>query len=265
MKLTLYQVDAFADTLFQGNPAAVCILDTWLSDTLMQNIAAENNLAETCFLVKTKDLYEIRWFTPTVEVDLCGHATLAAAYVLANYVEKDTTLFNFHSHRSGPLSVSKANDGYFTLNFPADKIHPVAPIQALNKALGTEVLETWKGATDYMVVLPSQKDLDALQPDLQALSKLDCRGIIVTAKGTEVDFVSRFFAPQSGIDEDPVTGSAHCTLTPYWTSKLNKQILTAQQRSKRKGDLFCELLGNRVNISGKAVLYLKGEIGVGEE
>lgn len=264
MKLTLYQVDAFTETLFEGNPAAVCILDSWLPYTLMQNIAAENNLAETCFLVKTKALYEIRWFTPTVEVDLCGHATLAAAYVLANYVEKDTTLFNFYSHRSGPLSVSKANDGYFTLNFPADQIHPVAPIEALNKALGTEVLETWKGATDYMVVLPSQNELDALQPDLRALSKLDCRGVIVTAQGTKVDFVSRFFAPQSGIDEDPVTGSAHCTLTPYWTSKLNKKELTAQQRSKRGGNLHCELLENRVNISGKAILYMKGEIEIGE-
>ncbi len=160
MKLTLYQVDAFTDTLFKGNPAAVCLLDSWLAEDLMQNIAAENNLAETCFLVKTEKHYEIRWFTPTVEVDLCGHATLAAAYVLANYIEEDTTLFNFHSYRSGPLSVTKQVDGHFTLNFPADNIHLVAPIDTLNTALNTEVLETWKGTTDYMVVLPSQNELD---------------------------------------------------------------------------------------------------------
>ena len=238
-------------------------LESWLEEALMQNIAAENNLAETCFLVKTEKHYEIRWFTPTVEVDLCGHATLAAAFVLANFIEKNTSFFNFHSHRSGPLSVTKQVDGHFTLNFPADKITLVAPIDTLHTALNTEILEIWKGATDYLVVLPSQHDLDALQPDLHTLSKLDCRGVIVTAKGDEVDFVSRFFAPQSGIDEDPVTGSAHCTLTPYWSSKFNKKVLSAQQRSTRRGDLQCELMKDRVHISGKAVLYLKGEMAVG--
>ncbi|MCC9136180.1 PhzF family phenazine biosynthesis protein [Pontibacter silvestris] len=260
-KIKLYQIDAFTDKVFRGNPAAVCVLDEWLEDEKMQNIAAENNLAETAFLVKRENDYEIRWFTPLVEVDLCGHATLASAYVLFNFYNHATDRLNLYSHRSGMLSVEKTGEE-LTLNFPIDVIEKAEAPKALVEALGNTPTATYKGKTDYLLVFASQQDIEAMKPDLRLLATVEARGIIVSAPGDEVDFVSRFFAPQVGVDEDPVTGSAHTTLIPYWSDKLRKKSLTAKQLSKRHGDLKCELLGDRVNISGKAVAYLTGEIDV---
>lgn len=259
MKLKLYQVDAFSKQVFGGNPAAVCVLENWISDYVMQQIAAENNLAETAFLVKKNDCYEIRWFTPKVEVDLCGHATLASAHVLYNYYEKVTTQLNFHSHLSGPLSVSKEND-LLILDFPSDILTQIETPTVLIESLGIKPIETWKGKTDFMLVFEKQKIIEQLTPNFQLLETVGGRGVIVTSKGNDVDFVSRFFGPQVGINEDPVTGSAHTTLIPYWSKKLNKKKLTAQQLSKRKGTLFCKDLGTRVQIAGHAVTYLIGEI-----
>lgn len=262
MKLTLYQIDAFADKPFKGNPAAVCILEEWLEDSLMQKIAMENNLAETAFVVNKDGKFEIRWFTPELEVDLCGHATLASAYVLFNIINIPDSTISFYSPRSGPLKVKKAAGGFMTMDFPADQLHEQPQLPELKEALGLSALKTFKGKTDYMLVFGSQKEIEQMQPDFLKLSKVDARGVIVTARGEQVDFVSRFFAPQSGIIEDPVTGSAHTSLTPYWSKTLGKTELTAKQLSKRSGDLQCEFLGDRVKITGQAVPYLIGEIEV---
>lgn len=259
MKIRMYQVDAFTDKLFGGNPAAVCLLDKWLPDALMQSVAAENNLAETAFLVKNEKGYDIRWFTPTVEVDLCGHATLASAHILFNHSGYTENELQLHSGRSGALMVTR--DGpLLTLNFPADTYMLVETPADLAKGLGIQPLQTFKGKTDYMAIFASEAEVLALKPHPHILSTLDCRGIIATAPGTAVDFVSRFFAPQSGIDEDPVTGSAHTTLTPYWSQALKKTELTAIQASKREGHLQCKHLGDRVAISGNAVTYMEAEI-----
>lgn len=258
MKLPLYQVDAFTDKLFSGNPAAVCPLEDWLPDELMQNIAMENNLAETAFVVPRDADFQIRWFTPTVEVDLCGHATLAAAHILFDHQQHPDNEIRFHS-RSGVLPVRKHGDSLI-LDFPADKIHAVEVLSAFTDALKMKPIEAYKGLSDYMFVFENESQISSLQPDFRALSELDARGIIVTAKGNDVDFVSRFFAPQVGIDEDPVTGSAHTTLTPYWAGVLGKNELTAIQISSRRGYLQCKYLGERVEIRGKAKTYLKGEI-----
>jgi PhzF family phenazine biosynthesis protein len=260
MKQKIYQIDAFTDTVFGGNPAAVCILDSWLPNSLMQNIAAENNLAETAFAVKKGETYELRWFTPELEVDLCGHATLATAFVIFNYHNHIKNTIRFISPRSGELVVEKQEGGLTTMDFPTDNINNVASNSEINKAIGLTPLQTLKGKTDYLLVYNSQTEIENIQPNFHLLNQLDCRGVIVTAPGTEVDFISRFFAPQCGIPEDPVTGSAHTTLTPYWSNKLNKTILTAKQLSSRGGELTCEYLGNRVKISGNAVCYLIGEI-----
>lgn len=230
MKIKMFQVDAFTEHLFGGNPAAVCILDQWLPETLMQSIAAENNLAETAFIVAGEDGYSIRWFTPTVEVDLCGHATLASAHVIFSYLSYHDDEIIFHSQRSGLLKVKKHNN-LLSLNFPADEFYQVTTPEVLQKALGIEPMATFKGKTDYMAVLPSEQDVVNLQPDFALLETLEARGVIVTAMGDTADFVSRFFAPQSGINEDPVTGSAHTTLTPYWAQELDKDELTAVQLS----------------------------------
>lgn len=260
MKITLYQIDAFTESVFEGNPAAVCILDNWIDAHLMQRISAENNLSETAFAVKKNNTYEIRWFTPTVEIDLCGHATLATAFILFRYIETNETSIEFYSHRSGVLNVRLETNENLTLNFPQSIATKTEENTALNKALGKAPKETYKSTFDYMLVYDSQKEIEALQPDLSALSKIKTRGVMVTAPGDSVDFVSRFFAPASGIDEDPVTGSAHCTLTPYWNNKLEKNTLIAKQISKRGGDLICQLDGDRVKISGKCALYMIGEI-----
>lgn len=253
-----YIVDAFTDELFSGNPAAVCVLDKWLPDEIMQQIAAENNLAETAFLTPVTDGFHIRWFTPAVEVDLCGHATLASAHVLFNHESYSSSEIVFDS-RSGKLVVSKNTS--LTLDFPVDKFERVHNVpNDLTEALSLADSEVYKGKTDYMAVLSSQNEIEQLQPDLRSLAKLNARGVIVTAPGDTVDFVSRFFAPQSGIDEDPVTGSAHTTLTPYWANKLGKKKMSCLQLSARGGKLFCELAGDRVKISGNAVTYSIADI-----
>lgn len=260
-KIKLYQVDAFADKVFAGNPAAVCILENRLDEATMQSIACENNLSETAFVIKDEDNYEIRWFTPEVEVDLCGHATLASAYVLFNHYNIDSNLIEFKTKSSGLLQVEKNGDE-LTLNFPSDSCESVAIPQALISAFNISPSETFKGKTDYLLVYANQKEIEDLKPDFRSIRAGGVRGVIVTAPGNKTDFVSRFFGPGVGIDEDPVTGSAHTTLTPYWSSKLNKTILTARQISKRGGDLKCEQLGDRVKITGKAVIYMIGEIDI---
>ena len=261
MKNPIYQVDAFTNERFKGNPAAVCPLDSWLPDGVMQNIAAENNLAETAFVVAAGNEFEIRWFTPTVEVDLCGHATLASAYVLFNELGFAGDQINFISHRSGPLSVTK-NGPILALNFPVDSLTelPLKPEFAIGLSQAPRAV--YKGKTDYLFVYDSEAEILALQPDFEALKAHSVRGIIVTAPGEKTDFVSRFFGPACGVNEDPVTGSAHTTLTPYWASVLGKTELRARQLSQRTGDLTCKLLGDRVEIAGEAVLYLRGEINV---
>lgn len=258
MKLNLFQVDAFTDHLFGGNPAAVCPLEEWLPDKTLQNIAMENNLAETAFFVKKNDLFAIRWFTPLVEVDLCGHATLASAHVIFHHLDWDRPSISFMS-RSGMLVVTRKGD-MITLNFPSDDIHPADPPEGLLASLNVTPLETFAGKTDLMLILDSQKAVELIEPDFGLMKRSGGRGVIVTARGEEVDFVSRFFAPQVGVDEDPVTGSAHTTLAPYWSIKLRKSDLTAIQLSRRKGRLWCRYLGDRVEITGKAITYLTGQI-----
>jgi len=259
MKLPIYQIDAFTDRLFCGNPAAVVPLNEWLSDETLSNIASENNLAETAFYIPTEKGFHIRWFTPSLEVDLCGHATLATAFVIFKLQNYQEDTIHFES-RSGELLVT-LNEDWLTLNFPVDQYQVAVPPPALVESLkGNTMIEVYKGKSDYMVVLGSEEEIKDLDLDIIVLSTIPARGIIVTATGSDVDFVSRFFAPQSGIDEDPVTGSAHTTLIPYWAEKLSKTILTAKQLSKRGGYLRCELDGVRVKIGGQARLYLQGEI-----
>jgi PhzF family phenazine biosynthesis protein len=258
MKIKIYQVDAFTDTLFSGNPAAVCPLDSWLDESIMQNIAMENNLAETAFYVQNKNNYFIRWFTPTVEVDLCGHATLAAAHVLFSYENYENNEINFDS-KSGTLNVKKDND-YLTMNFPTDIIKKVVVSKEIQSCFNIQPIEAFKGKTDHMLIYENEEQVRNIKYDFKKISQINARGIIITARGKDSDFVSRFFAPQSGIDEDPVTGSAHTTLTPYWSKRLNKNELTAVQISKRKGFLICKYKNDRTEISGKARMYMIGEI-----
>ena len=259
MKLRIYQVDAFTDKVFSGNPAAVCPLDIWLDDNLMQKIAMENNLAETAFYVKSGNEYQIRWFTPTVEVNLCGHATLAAAFVLFNFENHTESEIRFLSYRSGELIVTKHGDS-LTLNFPSDIVEPVELTRELTAGFNLKPVEAYKGKTDYLLVFEHESQIKELVPEIDLIAKIAARGIIVTAPGDTADFVSRFFAPQSGINEDPVTGSAHTTLTPFWSKRLGKNELSAVQLSGRIGYLDCKYLNDRVEISGQARLYLKGEI-----
>ena len=259
MKHKIYQIDAFTDKVFSGNPAAVCPLNEWLSDNLLQKIAMENNLAITAFYVKEDNQYQIRWFTPKVEVDLCGHATLAAAYVLFNHENHKENVVNFYSNRSGKLTVTKQNE-YLTLNFPTDIFENIELSKDLTSGFDILPIQALKGKTDFLLVFETESQVKNLKPNLPKISMLGGRGVIVTSKGDNVDFVSRFFAPQSGIDEDPVTGSAHTTLTPYWAKKLAKKELSAIQLSERKGYLQCKFLDDRVEITGQAKLYLIGEI-----
>jgi len=258
ISIPIYQIDAFTDQVFHGNPAAVCLMEYQLPDETLQAIAAENNLAETAYVWKEKDHYSIRWFTPTLEVDLCGHATLASAYVLffKKHLEKEIIRFD---SRSGPLYVSRRDD-LLTLDFPKDNLMEVDCPPVLSQALGLPILDCYKGKTDYLVCIESEKKLAELRPDLHLIARLPSRGLIVTAKGDSCDFVSRCFFPQSGIDEDPVTGSAHTSLVSYWSSKLNKNDLEAHQISPRGGTLYCTLEGGRVKIRGYARLYLQGHI-----
>jgi PhzF family phenazine biosynthesis protein len=263
MNQKIYQIDAFAEHLFSGNPAAVCPLNEWLQDDILQKIAMENNLAETAFYVKKGNQYQIRWFTPTVEVDLCGHATLAAAYVLFNLENYAEKMIHFNSPRSGSLTVSK-NEEWLTLNFPSDTFSQIELSDELAAGFNVHPQLAYKGKTDYMLVFDNEDEIQQMIPSLDKIAKLPARGVIVTAKGNKVDFVSRFFAPQSGINEDPVTGSAHTTLIPFWGQRLAKSEMTAIQLSSRKGFLQCKYLDDRVEISGQGKLYMSGEIYIDE-
>lgn len=257
--IPIYQADAFTDKLFGGNPAAVCPLQQWLPAPLMQKIVAENNLAETAFFISQGDDFELRWFTPELEIDLCGHATLATAHIIFTQLGYKNDVIHFHTLKAGTLSVTRTGDSY-TLDFPSRVAEPCKMPAGLQEALGgNQPLEVLR-ARDYMLVYATEAEVRAIQPDFNALSKIEALGIIVTAPGDNSDFVSRFFAPAAGINEDPVTGSAHCNLIPYWSEKLNKNELYAFQVSERLGELWCELKGDRVLMSGKAVTYLKGEI-----
>jgi len=258
MEQAIYIVDAFTDKLFCGNPAAVCPLENWLDDSLMQRIAAENNLAETAFFVKEKGGYRIRWFTPEVEVDLCGHATLAASFVFFNFIDKNAERIVYNS-QSGELIVDKEGS-LISLNFPSQKPMPVdKPEEFVINAFDVKPNEVLMG-TKRFLVYETEEIIRNMKPNMGMLKNLEGDGVIITARGNEVDFVSRFFAPNIGIDEDPVTGSAHTHLIPYWSEKLNKKKMTALQISARGGTLYCEDLGQRVKISGKAVLYSHGKI-----
>ena len=259
MELSLYQIDAFASKLFEGNPAAVCPLEGWLPDEIMQSIALENNLSETAFFVPEGHGYHIRWFTPLSEVDLCGHATLASAYVLFQILgyEKDRIAFD---SRSGPLTVTK--DGqWLVLDFPAQPPTPCDVPQGIVQAFNIEPLECQK-SEDLIVLFEHESDIESAQPDFELIKKLDCRGVIITAKSSRYDFVSRFFAPRYGLPEDPVTGSAYTQLAPYWAAKMGKNKFHVKQLSARGGELTCELVDDRVYISGKAIKYLEGKIDI---
>ena len=258
-EIPIYQIDAFAGAVFAGNPAAVCPLEAWLPDDLMQSIAEENNLSETAFLVPEGEGYALRWFTPAKEVDLCGHATLASAYVIANRLKPGTERIVFQS-RSGRLEVTRSGDHY-TLDFPVNPPEEVADDGAVAAALGTPPLELWR-STKLMAVLADEAAVQTADPNLRLVAALPSDGLLITAPGREVDFVSRYFAPAAGIDEDPVTGSAHCTLTPYWSRRLDKTKLAARQISRRGGELSVELRGDRVLISGRAVPFMEGRIHV---
>jgi len=255
--MKIYQVDAFADELFTGNPAAVCPLDRWLPDPLMQNIARENNLSETAFFVQEGDAYRIRWFTPEIEVDLCGHATLASAHVLFRHLNFAGERILFNS-KSGPLYVTK-KDELICLDFPVASFKKVDPPSELVDGIGLTPVETFQ-STDYLILLDSEQEVREANPDFSVLARLNIRGVIITARGETVDFVSRFFAPGAGINEDPVTGSTHTFLVPFWSERLGKTAFTAQQLSERGGTLYCKLSGGRVEISGRAVTYMEGEL-----
>lgn len=259
MELPIYQVDAFTSEVFKGNPAAVVPLEEWLPDEILQKIALENNLSETAFFVPTDKGFHLRWFTPTVEVDLCGHATLATSWVIYNQLGYDKDAIHFES-QSGELIITKSDDGY-TLNFPVWEHKKLEPDARISDALGAEPSELFHGY-DWVAVFDSYETVKNLAPDMQKLSTItEMRGIIATAQSNDdVDFVSRFFGPLVGIDEDPVTGSAHCILTPIWAEKLDKTDFTARQVSARSGDLKLSLQGDRVHITGNAALYLKGTI-----
>ncbi|CAF1345823.1 unnamed protein product [Rotaria sordida] len=267
MIIKIYQVDAFTDQLFGGNPAAICPLDKWLPDSLMQKIAAENNLSETAFFVadSNNDGYELRWFTPEQEIDLCGHATLATAHIIFTEMSSIKEEINFQTKKAGKLTVIRQKENaLYTLNFPARPAAKADLPDAMLSALRSDIapIEVYK-ARDYMLVYENEATVKKLSPDFMALAKIDAVfAVIVTAPGDEVDFVSRFFAPSTGVFEDPVCGSAHCSLTPYWAEQLGKNQLHAYQISTRKGELWCESKGDRVMISGKAVTYLKGEINI---
>jgi len=259
MKLPLYQVDAFTGALFSGNPAAVCLLEDWPDDVLLQSIAAENNLSETAFCVPRGDDFELRWFTPRTEVALCGHATLAAAYVLFFRRGWPAQSVRFLTRQSGVLTVTRRGD-LLEMDFPARSVRPESPLVVLSAALGIKPAAIFSSEEDLMVLLDQEKTVRRVAPDFAELETIECRGVIVTAPGDACDFVSRFFAPRVGIPEDPVTGSAHSVLVPYWSERLKKTDLYARQVSARGGELFCRHLGGRVAIAGRAVLYLEGNV-----
>jgi PhzF family phenazine biosynthesis protein len=257
--IDIYQIDAFATRLFTGNPAAVCVLGEWLSDDVMQKIAMENNLAETAFIVRDINEWFIRWFTPETEVDLCGHATLASAFVVLTILYPERSRVVFHSKKMGDLIVRKNGD-ILELDFPSDTLKSCILPEKVKTSLGKDPLESFMGRSDYLLLYRDEADILSLKPDFSKLASDGARGVIVTAPGADVDFVSRFFAPGVGINEDPVTGSAHTTLTPFWSERLRKLSMKARQLSARGGYLECTLKGDRTLISGYAILYFKGEI-----
>lgn len=264
MKIKTYFVDAFASQLFKGNPAAVCILEKWLSEEMLQSIAAENHLPATAFLVNKDNKFEIRWFTPEYEIDLCGHGTLATGYVMFNYLYPELKQIDLHS-RQGLLSVSRDKE-YITLDFPVKPLEDCLHSNLIKNGLGGIPTKSYQYKSERcLVVFDSEDEVKNIKPNLQTLAELPYRGIIITAPGRETDFVSRVFYPKKLIWEDAVTGSSHCLLVPYWSEKLNKTKLHSRQLSQRGGDLFCELINDRVFISGTAVLYLQGTINFIEE
>lgn len=257
MKLDLYQIDAFTSRLFGGNPAAVCPLENWLDDKTLQNIALENNLAETAFFVRNGNEYDIRWMTPVTEVNLCGHATLASSFVIFNFLTPGIDKITFNS-KSGKLTVIREGE-LINMNFPANRPHKVEPPRELLNIFHKEPLEVLFNQS-FLVVFEDEETVRNMNPDSKLIEKLDSDGVIISARGNEVDFVSRYFAPQFGIVEDPATGYAHTLLTPYWSEKLKKEKLHAYQVSQRVGEFFCQNLGDRVMLGGKAVFYMKGDI-----
>ncbi len=258
MKIPIYQVDAFSSKIFAGNPAAICPLEAWLPDEQLQSIALENNLSETAYFVPNENGFNLRWFTPAVEVDLCGHATLASAFVIMTELEPSRNEVRFMT-RSGELVVTR-DGGLFAMDFPARPPQACTVHPELVKSLGGPEPETILAARDYLVVYRSESEVAALKPNMEGLSQIDRFAVIVTAPGDQVDFVSRFFAPAKGVPEDPVTGSAHCTLIPYWSQRLGKKRLHARQISRRGGELWCEDQGERVRMAGNAARFLTGTI-----
>lgn len=258
-EVNLYQIDAFAEKPFTGNPAAIVILDNWIDDRSMQNIAMENNLSETAFLIRKDEVFEIRYFTPKVEVELCGHATLASSYVIFELLGYKHKTITFETTKRGALYVSKVND-IFVLDFPIDFIQKIDLPKQVADAINLQPVNTYTGKTDLLLEYQNEEQIRNLSPSFDVLKKAEARGIIVTAPGNEVDFVSRFFAPREGINEDPVTGSAHTTLIPFWHKRLGKEKMIAKQLSERGGTLYCEYAGERVKIGGKAIHYLTGTI-----
>ncbi len=259
MKIPIYQIDAFTDKIFSGNPAAVCPLEKWLDKSVMQHIAAENNLSETAFFVKEDDGYHLRWFTPTLEVELCGHATLASAHVIFNYFNHKDEYIRFYT-KSGRISVGQDGD-MMKMNFPARFPEEVPTPEDLVLGLDAKPVKVLKDM-NYLAVFETPEEVRDLKPKFRVLSRINYAGVICTAPGKKYDFVSRYFAPYAGINEDPVTGSTHTTLTHYWAKELGKDELVARQISKRGGTLYCKDLGDRTEVGGKTVLYLKGEIEV---
>lgn len=259
MDIRFYHIDAFAGQVFAGNPAGVCLLDAWIEDPILQSIAAENSVPETAFLVQAGDHYELRWFTPMVEIDLCGHGTLASAFAVFEYVNPEARQVVFQT-KSGRLTVERQGD-LLMMDFPTRRPKPCPPPEHINKIMGIPPTQTLL-ARDLLVVYENEDQVHRLKPDLAGVAALDCFGVIATAPGKRSDFVSRFFAPAVGIPEDPVTGSAHCTLIPYWSERLGKNELHAFQLSERGGELFCIDRGDRVSIGGRAVAYLSGSISI---
>ena len=257
-----FVVDAFTSAVFKGNPAGVCLLEHAISEELMQNIAAENHLSETAFLVPAEGGYDLRWFTPEVEVDLCGHATLASAFVVRNFVDMHADKMDFFT-QSGTLSVAY-QDGLFKMDFPSRPPQPIDMITEFKHSVGCDLLEAHL-SRDLLLLVKDEAAVRNIHPNFDAMRKVkDGFGLIVTAQGDDVDFVSRFFVPKAGVREDPVTGSAHSTLIPFWSKRLGKQEMVAQQLSQRGGTLYCQNRGERVQIAGHAALYLIGEIHVGD-
>ena len=260
MSTPIYYVDAFTDKLFSGNPAAV-IFSQIKDEQLMQKIAAENNLSETAFIREENGIFYIRWFAPLCEIDLCGHATLASAFIFFKYIKPESSLFEVHSQKNGILKVTKKNN-LLVLDFPKDSLSKYNEFSSIEEIINTNPIELYMGRDDVLAIVESEDSVRSLDINFELLNKINARGLIVSARGTKSDFVSRFFAPSAGVNEDPVTGSAHTTLIPYWSNKLDKTSMHAEQLSERGGVLYCEDKNDRVLIGGNAIEYLKGEINI---